>query len=287
DHIHAEFAGHPATAAWVISRATGLPYSVSCRAHDIFRTQRLLAQKLGEAAFVRTISEFGKRFLQERVPSVPASRYQVIHSSVDPASIPALDPPATDPFHIVYVGSLEAKKGVGILLRALKDLPFDKWHCSIGGGGPDRTGLEVQTNELGLSDKVRFLGPLDIAGVMDLYAGASVVVAPSIIGPGGRAEGIPNVMIEALACQRPAISTAISGIPELIETGRTGLLVEPGSPEQLAEAITQIHGDPAKAFEMAAAGRAKVEAEFSLPVNTRRQLDLFAQHSANRPAEAA
>lgn len=280
DHIHAEFAGHPATAAWVAHRLTGIPYSVSCRAHDIFRTQRLLAEKLGEAAFVRTISNYARRFLQDRVPGLAGRELHVIHSSVDTAAIPALDPAPADPFHIVYVGSLQPRKGVDVLLRALAALPFDGWRCSIAGDGPDRAKLEAMAARMSFRGEVAFLGAQDFQAVGRLYASASVVAVPSVIGPGGRTEGIPNVAIEALAHRRPAISTNVSGIPELIQDGVTGRLIEPGDADALASAIAEIHADPEAAWRMACEGRRHVEHEFSLAVNAGRQFDLFRSHSA-------
>lgn len=285
DHIHAEFAGHPATAAWVAKRLTGIPYSVSCRAHDIFRTQRLLQEKLGEAAFVRTVSNYAKNFLLKRVPGLDPRKMHVIHSSVPTDTIPKLDQASAVPFHVLYVGSLQFRKGVDILLKALGALPFPDWLCTIAGDGPDRKKLEALANSLGLADRVAFIGKQDFASVGDLYASASVVAVPSIIGPRGRTEGIPNVAIEALAFQRPVISTNVSGIPELISERRTGRLIEPGSVEQLTAAIADIHADPEGAHKMAVAGRNFVESEFCLAQNAMRQLDLFRTHRARKTQE--
>jgi colanic acid/amylovoran biosynthesis glycosyltransferase len=278
DHVHAEFAGHPATAAWLMRRFGGPPYSVSCRAHDIFRTQKLLDLKLGEAAVVRTVSDFGRRFLRDKVPALAARDIHVIHSSVDLAGIAPDKGPIPDaPFRILFVGALEAKKGVAHLLDALA-MASDRlgdWVCELAGDGPLRAALEAQAARLGIGRHVLFHGALDFEAVRAAYRRASLCVAPSVIGPDGRQEGIPNVMIEALACARPAISTAISGIPELIETGVNGLLVPPADPKLLAEAILHIRADPAAASEMGRRGRETVESGFDLARNARRQLALF------------
>jgi glycosyltransferase involved in cell wall biosynthesis len=277
-HVHAEFAGHPATAAWLGQRAGGLPYSVSCRAHDIFRTQTLLAEKLGEAAAIRTVSDFGRNFLRERVPALAGRQIEVIHSSVDVTRIaPVDDAPATTPFRILYVGALEPKKGVNHLLDALMMAgpQLGDWTCDLIGHGPDAQALQARAQTLGLGKRVRFLGMQPFETVAEAYRTASVCVAPSVIGPNGRQEGIPNVMIEALAYQRAAITTAISGIPELIRDGDTGLLVPPGDSAALAQALLRVHADPQAALAMAKRGRAHVEREFDLAANTRRQLDLF------------
>ncbi|WP_294192978.1 glycosyltransferase family 4 protein [uncultured Sphingomonas sp.] len=277
-HVHAEFAGHPATAAWIAHLAGGLPYSVSCRAHDVFRTQALLAEKLGDAQVVRIVSEYGRDFLRARVRGMATRDIHVIHSSVDVSRIVAVEQvPATDPFRVLYVGALEPKKGVAHLLDALVLAGADlgEWRCDLIGHGPDADALRGRAAALGLGDRVRFHGAQPFEVVAEAYRTASVCVAPSVIGPDGRQEGIPNVMIEALAYQRPAITTAISGIPELIRDGETGLLVPPGDACALAAALRRIHADPLAALAMARRGRAHVAAEFDLEKNTRRQLALF------------
>ena len=276
-HVHAEFAGHPATVAWIGRRLGGLPYSVSCRAHDIFRTQALLAEKLGEAAAVRTVSSFGRAFLQRSVKGMRNRDIRVIHSSVDVARIAPIETlPSIAPFRILYVGALEPKKGVEHLLDALSQVGdrLGDWRLDLIGSGPEAAALRTQAATLG--DKVRFRGSQPFEAVAAAYAEASVCVAPSVIGPDGRQEGIPNVMIEALAYQRPAITTNISGIPELIRDGDTGLLVPPADAAALAAALVRIRDDPAAALAMATRGRAHVAAEFDLPANARRQLALFA-----------
>jgi glycosyltransferase involved in cell wall biosynthesis len=280
-HVHAEFAGHPATCAWIIARATGIPYSVSCRAHDIFRTTNGLGSKLTEAAAVRTISAFNKRFLLERVPALSPGKIEVIHSGVDVMAIPRLEaPPPGEVYRILYVGALEPKKGVEVLLRALASAhELTPWRLDVLGRGPDRVRLERLAVDLGLSDRVVFHGPKPFEGVSGAIADAHVVVAPSVVGPGGRMEGIPNTMIEALAHQRPAISTRLSGLPELITDHETGLLVTPGDAEELRTALVWTRNHPKEAFEMACRGRQHVEAHFDLNANSRAQLRLFETHA--------
>lgn len=277
DHVHAEFAGHPATSAWIGRRMGGLPYSVSCRAHDIFRTQRLLDAKLAEANGVRTVSEFGAAFLRRTVAVIADRPVQVIHSSIDTGRItPVETTPSTDPFRILYVGALEPKKGVEYLLDALAAVGdrLGNWRLDLIGGGPSADRLRARAAPFG--DRVCFRGMQPFETVAESYRNASVCVAPSVIGPNGRQEGIPNVMIEALAYQRPAITTAISGIPELIRDGETGLLVPQRDSAALAAALLKVHADPEAALAMARRGRRHVEQEFDLAVNAQRQLAMFA-----------
>jgi colanic acid/amylovoran biosynthesis glycosyltransferase len=280
-HVHAEFAGHPATCAWIAARLTGIPYSVSCHANDIFRTTNGLAVKLNEAAAIRSISEFNKRFLLERIPGLSAAKIEVIRCGVDVMTIPRLEAPRWgEVYRILYIGSLEPKKGVDVLLHAVASahelLP---WKLDILGGGPERERLDKLASELGLMDRVVFHGPKPFEEVSAAIAEANIVVAPSVVASGGRMEGIPNTMIEALAHQRPAISTRLSGLPELIIDGETGLLVTPGNAEELRNALIWARNHPRETFEMACRGRRHVETHFDLNANARAQLQQFAAHA--------
>jgi colanic acid/amylovoran biosynthesis glycosyltransferase len=282
-HVHAEFATHPATCAWIVGRLTGVPYSVSCRAHDIFLTQRMLDVKLGEASFVRTISQYNRRFLREHVSGLDGREVAVIHSSVPVEDIPPLPQPDDDgEFRIRYLGSLESRKGIDVLLRSLAAVAGDlgRWNCRIVGKGPEERGLKRLRDELGLAGRVSFDGPLPFERISRVYEEAHVVAVPSVVGPGGRTEGIPNVIMEALAHQRPVIATSVSGVPELIEEGATGLLVPPGDAERLADAIKWVRANPREAYRLAVNGRGRVLAEYNLSVNAGSQLELFERHSA-------
>jgi len=283
DHVHAEFAGHPATCAWIVGRMTSLPYSVSCHAHDIFRTRGLLDRKLGEASFVRPISEFNRQFLLREIPQLAATPLHVIHVSVDTGEIPALGPPSTDSFRVLYVGSLQTRKGVDVLLRALaRAAPaLGEWFCDVLGDGPERDALEALAGQLELGGRVRFHGAQPFEEVSKAQAAANVLAVPSIVGPGGRTEGIPTVIIETLAHQRPVIASRVSGIPELVVDRETGFLVEPGDVEELAEALCAVRDDPGAAFELARAGRRRIEAEFSVDVCVEAQLARFAESCAD------
>lgn len=282
DHVHAEFATHPATCSWIVGRMTGLPYSVSCRAHDIFLTQSMLGTKLGEASFVRTISEFNLRFLTSRIPELAKKTIAVIHSSVQASTMPALPQPNGRCFKIQYIGSLESRKGIDVLLRALAAIRSDlgDWRCHVVGKGPEAGRLKTLCAGLGLREHVRFIGPLPFEEIAGVYEDAHVVAVPSIVGPGGRTEGIPNVIMEALAHQRPVIASDVSGIPELIENRQTGLLVAPGDHRALAEALLWVKNNPDEAYDMAKKGRERVVAEFNLSINARAQLSLFERHRA-------
>ncbi len=281
DHVHAAFAAHPATAAWLIGRLTGIPYSVSCHAHDIFTSQTLLDAKLGEAAFVRTISEYNKDFLIRRVPGLDPRRIQVIRCGMDLRALTPLPPkPRGDSFNILFVGRLAPQKGVDVLLRALTERAAEPgWRLDVIGDGPERRRLQALAQNLGLAGRVRWHGNQPFETVSEAYAAADVVAAPSIIGPGGRTEGIPNVLMEALARRRPVVASRVSGIPELVVHGHSGLLVPPGDSAALAEALRQTAQAPAEAARTASAGREMVERLHDLRVTAASQFAAFAAHS--------
>lgn len=275
-HIHGEFAGHPTTCAWVIHRLTGITYSTSCRAHDVFVSQVLLGLTVAEANAVRTITRFNVRFLQDRIPELRQKPIHMIHSSVAIDQFQVIPLNQNQSFSVLYVGSLQPRKGVDDLLQALAAFhPQGAWSLAIIGEGPEHRNLVRLANRLGISDKVNFRGALPFEHVQRAYVSANLVVAPSRIGRGGRTEGIPNVVIEALAYARPVISTRVSGIPELIEDGITGLLIEPNDPIGLTKAIAFVYQNRAAADAMAVRGRVRIEREFDLDKSVRAQLAMF------------
>ncbi|MBW2498064.1 MAG: glycosyltransferase family 4 protein [Deltaproteobacteria bacterium] len=280
DHLHAQFATHPATCGWVVHRLTGIPYSVSCHAHDIFVTQALLDRKLGEASFVRVVSDYNRRFLLERVPDLVGQRFLLSRVGVDPEAVRPLPRTEEGVFRLLYVGSLQQRKGVHLLLDALAQAQDElgDWSLDLVGEGPMRSELERMADRLGLASRIRFHGPQPYERVVQSFEACQLLVVPSTVGPGGRTEGIPTVLVEALAHGRPVLTTRVSGIPELVEDGVTGFLVEHGSAEALAAGLVRIRRDPDLAWRTAAAGRARVEAEYDQPKNARAQAESFARN---------
>lgn len=261
-HIHAEFAGYPATVAWITSKMTGIPFSFSAHAHDIFITQGLLVEKAQDAAFVRAISDFNKRFL-EALPGFPANKVEVLRCGVAvPDTVPPAPPPV--PVRLVFVGALLPRKGVDVLLRAAATLPDDlDWHLDILGGGSQEGVLRGLADTLP-KDRVTFHGPQPSDKVLAAMQSAHVVVVPSREGEEGRSEGIPVVLMEAMSLARPVIASRLSGIPELVIDGETGLLVPPDDPEALGRALRDILSNPGRATELAQAGRTRVAKSFDI-----------------------
>jgi glycosyltransferase involved in cell wall biosynthesis len=263
-HVHAHYATYPALAAWLCHRLTGVSYSFTAHAHDIFVDQSMLERKVREAAFVVAISDFNRRFLHRHADS--ATPVHVVHCGIDPAAFPwSPRGTATAPARILCVASLQEYKGHTVLLAALAGARdrLGAVRVDLVGDGELRGTLEQRCRELGLADVVRFHGSLDEPGVARLLAEADVFVLPSTVARDGQMEGIPVVLMEALAAGLCVVASRLSGIPELVRDGHTGFLVEPGDPEDLAVALVRALGHGCARLDREA-GRRLVESEFSV-----------------------
>jgi glycosyltransferase involved in cell wall biosynthesis len=265
DHVHATFAGHPGTCAWLVERLTGTPFSMSCHAHDIFRTQAMLGEKISRAAFVRPISLYNQEFIRRKVPGVDGAKLHVVHCGVDTQALRKSERAPGEQFRILYVGSLQVRKGVDTLLRAMTELSDAR--CQIIGDGPQRAELEQLSRSLKLENVVTFSGAQPFERIGRTFDESDVLVVPSILGPGGRAEGIPTVIMEALAHEVPVVASNLTGVPEIIRDRETGYLVDPGDSAQLASTLRLIAEDGATASACAVRGRQLVCAEFDLSTN--------------------
>lgn len=265
DYVHAHFATYPALAAWVARRLTGTPYSFTAHAHDLFIHQAMLARKAAEAEFVVAISAYNRDFLRAHAG---ARAIHVVHCGVDPDRFPFRPRRAGTPVRIACVAALREAKGHAVLLDAVASL--EGVELDLVGDGPERARLEAQAARLGID--VRFHGSLPEPAVADVLAAADVFVLPSVIAPDGDMEGIPVALMEALAAGLPAVATRQSGVPELIQDGRTGYLAEPGDPESLREALQRALSAPESVAEE---GRALVEREFDQRDSARRLVELF------------
>jgi glycosyltransferase involved in cell wall biosynthesis len=277
EHVHAHFANYPALAAWTVGRLAGPTYSFTAHAHDIFRDQSLLRRLVADARFVVTISDFNRAFLAPYNPE--QTPVHVVHCGVDPDRIRVglRAPPAEGPVRALCVASLEEKKGHRVLLRALAgaDGGLERIELDLVGPGALRAELETLARELGLGDRVRFHGALPEPDVAAMLARADLFVLASIVERSGFMEGIPVALMEALAAGVPAVATRLSGVPELVRDGETGLLAEPGDPASLRAALARTIGDRDGARRRAAAGRELVEREFDAGASAARMAGLF------------
>jgi len=269
-HIHAHFANHPTVAALVAHRLTGIPFSFTAHAHDLYVDRHMLKQKVRAAAFVVAISEYNKALIIQHCGEDVRDKIVVIHCGVDTSLFRPRQKAPSGPFTIVCVGALEEKKGQTHLVEAcriLKQRNLD-FVCHMIGEGQTRAALERQIQQADLAGVVRLEGGRPRAEVLRMLEQADVVTLPSIQTKSGKMEGIPVALMEPLACEVPVVSTRISGIPELVENGVTGLLVPPADPAALAGALERLAHDPELGRRLGCAGRAKVLREFDLADNT-------------------
>lgn len=268
EHVHAHYATYPALAAWFVRQLTGVSYSFTAHAHDLFVDQRSLGLVAPSARFVAAVSDYNRRFLAP-YRAGDATGVHVVHCGVDPDAYAFRphEPPRTGSVRIVCVGSLQEYKGHTILLRAIADAEpsLRRVQLDLVGDGPLRTSLERQAVELGIAERVRFLGVREEGEVRHLLERADAFVLPSVVARNGQMEGIPVALMEAMASGVPVIGTRLSGIPELVVDGVTGLLAEPGSVRSLRAALLRLVGEPATTTaERTVAARRLVEEHFDV-----------------------
>ncbi|AWN34568.1 glycosyltransferase family 4 protein [Methylobacterium radiodurans] len=286
-HIHVHFLHTPASVARYAARLTGRGWSFSAHAKDIWTTPDWeLREKLGDAAWGVTCTRDGLRRLEELASSsraLPplaagedegrASRLALAYHGLDLGRFPG-PPPArpprdgsdpADPLRLLCVGRLVAKKGHDDLLDALAALPAGlHWHLTLIGGGEMRAATEARAAALGLGQRVAFRGARAQPAVIAAMREADLFVLPTKPAPGGDRDGLPNVLMEAASQDLPILATAFAGTPEFIASGTHGLLVPPGDPAALAEALARLARDPALRRRLAGAARTRLVADFAL-----------------------
>lgn len=277
-HIHAHFATHSALVAWIIHGLTGISYSITVHAHDIFVDRSMLRMKIRSAAFVVCISEYNREFLVRQIGDWIKLKTHIIHCGVDPNRYkPSSRTTPNLVFEILSIGSLQPYKGMGYLIEScliLKEHGFS-FRCRIVGEGEMRPVLHRMIHQLGLEQDVFLLGAKTQTEVAALLGGSHCYVQPSIIMDNGKMEGIPVALMEALACGLPVVASELSGIPELVHDGETGYLVPPANSATLATTLEHIYQHPKEAFHYGEAGRLLILKEYDIQKNVRHISALF------------
>ncbi|MDN5787429.1 glycosyltransferase [Pseudorhodobacter sp.] len=256
-HVHAHFGTNSAAVAMLCRTLGGPKYSFTVHGPEEFDAPRALSlgEKIGHAAFTVAISSFGRSQLCRWAALPDWPKLQVVHCGVeplrfaDPAPLPEGGP------HLVAIGRLAEQKGFALLLEAMESAApnLPGLRLTIVGDGPLRPELEAALASRGLVGIVTLAGWQDEAGVRRAFANATALILPSF------AEGLPVVVMEAMASARPVIATAIAGVPELVLPGETGWLVPAGDAAALAGAIAALAATPRERLEaMGQAGRARV-----------------------------
>jgi glycosyltransferase involved in cell wall biosynthesis len=283
EHIHAPWASGPATAAWIASRLTGIPFSFTARAWDIYPPDSVLVDKCRDATLVRSETGFNIQYLAGIVGE-HVGKVRLTYNGVPLRTVGEAPVPMRPPYALLALGRHVETKGYDYLLRACRDLKDSGvlFRLTLAGDGPCRKELERLARSLALADQIDFPGFVPYDGIMDLFRSTDIFIMPSVVvrrgSRAGDRDGIPTVIMEALSHRVPVIATAVSGIPELIEDGVTGLLVQERDSAALARAIVRFTSDRAGAVEMAERGRARVRERFDPEKNYGKVMDLYLHH---------
>jgi glycosyltransferase involved in cell wall biosynthesis len=284
-HLHAVFGDVASDVALLVSRYAGEPWTWSMAIHgpdeffDVRGTN--LADKVAAARFVIAISDFGRSQLMTVSDEQRWDDIHVVRCGLEPNAFPIADPsrePNSIEPHIVCVGRLTHVKGQALLIEAVAELRARgiQARLTLVGAGPKRADLEQLTNRLGLQDQVVFAGAVGQDEIQSIYRSADVFCLPSL------AEGLPVVFMEAMALEVPVIASRITGIPELVEDGRTGLLVTPARLDQLVEALARLLADGSLREQLTTEGRKKVLSEFDVNSSAAKLREIFASRLAEQ-----
>jgi glycosyltransferase involved in cell wall biosynthesis len=281
--VHSHFANSGATVGLLAAHYLGLPWSLTL--HGISETDHpagaLLPDKLARADFVACASWFMRAQAMRLVDPAHWSKFAVVRCGIDLDALPEVDATkrgAKAAASFICVGRLSAEKGYSGLLDAFAALIAGgaDARLSVVGDGPLRAQIEARVRELGLEPYVRLLGALPEGETLVHIAQADVLVLPSLM------EGLPVVLMEAMALGKPVIASCVAGIPELVRDGVTGLLFRPSDWEHLAERMQALLGDPAAGRRMAAAGRAAVRSEFAVDIAIQPLVQFFNGQTGGR-----
>ena len=269
-HLHAHFASDPAGVAELVSKLTGISYSISAHAKDIYLSSPAsLRRKINGARFTVTCTEYNRRHLAG-IAAPEATVLRMYHGiDLDRFQRGSITARANATPLILSVGRLREKKGFAVLIEAcglLRDAGVFV-RCQIVGYGEERERLSRLVGRLGLQDMVQLAGKMTHEKLVDLYRSATVFALPCQLAKDGDRDGIPNVLLEAMAVELAVVSTDVSGIPEVIQDGVNGLLVGPGDPAALALAIHRLLDDPALRTRLGEAGRRTIVSMFCTEAN--------------------
>lgn len=279
-HLHAQFADGASDVAMLVARFSGATWSIAVHGpvefYDVASNR--LADKLRDARFALAISDFGRSQLMTLVDEPHWSKLHVVHCGVDPGVFDAGGMDRREgPLRVLAVGRLVHLKGQSLLVEAVAELRERgaAIELTLVGEGPKRPALERLAHRRGVADAVVFAGAVSQDEIVERYRAADVFCLPSF------AEGIPVVLMEAMAMGLPVVTTRTMGIPELVEDGVSGRLVAPGRLAPLVAALEELAGDPERRREMGAAGRRRVAAEFDVHRSARRLLTVLSEHGVN------
>ncbi len=282
DHIHAPWGNGPATAAWVASRLSGIPFSFTGRAIDVRPPDGALPEKIADSVLVRAESRDKLAYLQGVAPR-HSHKMVLTYNGVPLNGHREAPVPLRPPYRLLALGRFARFKGFEVLLQAARLLQEQgvDFHLTLAGAGPRGPQLRLLTRWLGVAERVSFPGFVTHDRVADLFCNADIFVMPSIVHPTGESDGLPTVILEALAHRLPVVATEVAGIAEVVRPGETGWLVPPGNPTALAAALARVVSDRPTALTLASRGRSLVQKVFDPGCCHQRVLDIFTQVCAD------
>lgn len=284
DMIHAPWPRGAATAAWVASSLSGIPFSTAARGDNLKPADPDLLDKLQAAQFVRANNKADIRRMEAMLPPSCAGKIHLIYNSLTLAVHGVCAVRMTPPVRLLTLGRFDITKGFEYLLEACALLKKEGFffHLTLAGGGGKRFGLgdlgprlEKMRKELGLTEHVSLPGLISHNTLSDTLMNHDIFVAPCVVHASGRRDGIPNTIIEAMAHGLPVVSTDVNAIPEVVRNGETGFTVPEKDPEALAQAIRRMAEHPDAARRMADNGRMLVDVMFNPEKNIRSLRELF------------
>lgn len=291
-HLHAHFGSVATTVARLAACFTGVPYSFTAHAKDLYHESVDpvdLQRKLATASAVVTVSDYNVRHLQTEF-GADAQRVSRIYNGLSLERFPYRDP-ADRPQRIIAVGRLVEKKGFDVLIDACALMRDRGRHteCLIVGSGGQEAALAERITQHGLAPQVQLIGPRPQEAVIELIHNSAVFTAPCVIGQDGNRDGLPTVLIESMALGTPCVATDVTGIPELVRDGVTGLLVAQNDPVELADALERMLDDAVLRTSLATTARRVIERDFDITTNTAELRKLFTagspvQHSLEEVA---
>jgi len=296
DHVHVHFANR-ATHTALFMRELGLPFSFTAHAQDFMidlGSDRLLAEMCDAAEFVIGVSDFSRDLLREKCPR-SADKIHRVYNGIRPEDFPAARPVDAGIFRIVSVGRLIEFKGFQHLIAACAEIKKQgqRFECTIIGEGPWREKLESLSSELGVAEDIHFVGIRSQEQVKTELCRSNVFCLPSILDSKGASDILPTVIMEAMACRLPIVSTEFVGIPEMVVPGHTGLLVDPGNVADLADALLVLARDSSIGHAFGENGHARASEVFSLKTTTPQLQDHYKQAleqnatKADKPVQAS
>lgn len=284
--LHGHFCHGATTITWFASRLTGLPFSFTAHAKDIYQADQnpgdLLARKIRAARFVATCTDANRQHLVARFPE-GAGIYTIYHGLDTEFFAPRPRAVADEPPLVLAVGRFVEKKGLAYLVAACAQLHAAgaKFRCLlVGEDGGELPKIRAAIAAHGLAEVVTIQGPVTHDELRELYARASLFTLPCLVAADGDRDGIPNVLAEAMAMALPVVTTAVSGIPEIVTDGHDGLVVPERDADALAHAIGGLLADPARRATLGAAARATICRQFDSRRTTVALRSLLAAHGA-------